>query len=89
MSDRRDWWKRKRRWAAVAVWLIAAYPLSLGPMIWLYDRGYLPASALAYVDPFYAPLGLSMSDGRGGVRASMRLYVWYLNLFHEDDTPLP
>jgi len=50
---RRPWWKRKRTWAAAALWLVAAYPLSRGPVEYAAARGWLPA---AYGTSFYGPL---------------------------------
>jgi hypothetical protein len=88
-EPRRPWWRRKRTWVAVAAWLLLAYPLSLEPMSWLYERGFLPPSAADFVNPLYEPLGPFISDGRGGVRPCARFYVKYLNLFRDPDVPLP
>jgi len=40
--------------AAFAIPLL--YVLSLGPVEWLYDRGWLPASTYDAFDVFYGPL---------------------------------
>lgn len=39
---RRPWWKRKRWWAAGALWLLVAYPLSVGPVVYAVGRGWAP-----------------------------------------------
>jgi len=52
-SPRKTWWKRKRLIAAILVWLVIAYPLSLWPAAYLAGRGWLPLVALKDV---YAPV---------------------------------
>jgi hypothetical protein len=43
MTDGRPWWKRKRWWAAGALWLAlpTAYLLSAGPIAYCHGRGRL------------------------------------------------
>jgi len=46
---RRPWWKRKRTWAAGAVWMAAVpvlYALSMGPAVYCVGRGWLPADTV-------------------------------------------
>ena len=40
-KPRRRWWRRKRAWAAVLLWLAASYPLSLGPALYSLYRGWV------------------------------------------------
>ena len=48
---------RKKRWAAVIVlWLVVAYPLSLGPAIYLNARGWVPAAVVPVLEVVYGPL---------------------------------
>jgi hypothetical protein len=41
----RPWYKRKRTGAALALWLLIAYPLSIGPLFYVAGRGWLPNQA--------------------------------------------
>lgn len=49
-------WKKKRWWAAaLAVWLFVAYPLSVGPVAYVMERGWITqATAEAYARPIEA-----------------------------------
>jgi hypothetical protein len=40
----------------VLVIVLAGYPLSIGPAIWLDGHGYLPDWSITAVSAFYAPL---------------------------------
>ncbi len=40
---RKPFWKRKRWIAAAVLWLVVAYPLSLGPVVHAEVRGWVPA----------------------------------------------
>jgi hypothetical protein len=47
------------------MWILAAfivvlvgYPLSIGPMAWVAERGYLPEAAETPLEVLYAPLGM-------------------------------
>lgn len=51
---RRPWWKWKRWWAAVVVWLLVAYPASLGPVFYLFGRGAISGEAAAGYSRVYA-----------------------------------
>jgi hypothetical protein len=54
---RRPWWKRKRAWAAGALWLAVAYPLSMGPIWYCTERGWLSDPAVrTCVELYVAPL---------------------------------
>ena len=52
------WWKRKRWIAAMVVWLIVAYPLSIWPAGYLVGRGWLP---VAQANVAYAPV-IALAD---------------------------
>jgi hypothetical protein len=48
-------WRWKRRWlVCLSLTLLAGYPLSMGPTIWLQRHGYLPAGAMIVYRPFIA-----------------------------------
>jgi hypothetical protein len=38
---RRPWWKRKRWWAPLALWLTLGYPFAVGPTGYAYHRGWI------------------------------------------------
>lgn len=50
---RRSWYRKKRWWAAAALWLVTAYPLSILPVAYSVGRGWV---STADADPFYVPL---------------------------------
>ncbi len=51
-APRRPFWKRKRWIAALALWLLVAYPLSVGPIAYAMERGWISqATAEAYAHP--------------------------------------
>jgi hypothetical protein len=43
-------------WAVVLVVVLVGYPLSLGPVNWLYMRGWISQPALDTIDYIYTPL---------------------------------
>jgi hypothetical protein len=48
-------WRRKRTWAALLLWLAVAYPLSLGPFMYAFYRGWVPDAVLPAADRVYGP----------------------------------
>lgn len=59
MTDQPDTLRPSRRgvWVAVLLGLIVLYPLSVGPVNWIINRGYVPGWMIdTLVGPFYAPL---------------------------------
>jgi hypothetical protein len=50
-ATKKPWWKKKRWRLALAVWLWAAYPFSVGPLLLFYRRGWLPDAAATAFDP--------------------------------------
>ena len=55
-ASHRPFWKRKRWIAAAVLWLLFAYPLSLGPAIYMNGRGWIPASVVPVLAVMYRPL---------------------------------
>ena len=55
-TPRRRWYHKKRWLAVVASALLAAYPLSVGPMVYADARGWLPASVTAALAVIHSPL---------------------------------
>ena len=46
-----------KRWAAaLTLWLLLAYPLSIGPLNYAQGRGWIEPSANAAMQTFYGPL---------------------------------
>jgi hypothetical protein len=71
---------RAVRWVLLGVVLIglaAIYVLSVGPITWLDDHGYLPQPAGTFFVYFYAPL---FAAGRY-LPALQHLLDWYVSLF--------
>jgi hypothetical protein len=52
-KPRRAWYRGKRTWAALALWLLVAYPLSIGPAEYCVERGWLAGSAASYRAPAF------------------------------------
>ena len=53
---RRPWWKKKRWAAALVLWLLVAYPLSVGPAGYANARGWLRPPVIAVLEGVYEPL---------------------------------
>lgn len=76
--------KRKPRpwlmWPAVALGLVVAYPLSLGPTTWLFEYFGFPynGSVGGYLRFFYRPL-LTIMDHR--VEPGCSWLEWYLDFW--------
>lgn len=65
-------------WSTVAAAvLVILYPLSIGPLIWLADRGMLPEEAAGLIGIIYYPLELAAASSD----ATIRLYSWYASLW--------
>lgn len=56
----RRWWTKKRWLAAIALWMLIAYPSSVGPAHYAVGRGWLPLwflkvySPLVWLQPDYS-----------------------------------
>lgn len=65
---RRPWHRRKRTWAALALWLLVTYPISQGPATYFVVRGWLspglflgvygPMAFVAYPEPLERATGV-------------------------------
>jgi hypothetical protein len=65
-------------WGAVTmVVLLVLYPLSIGPVIWLVDRGMLSERFAAPVAIVYFPLEWAV----GSSSAAAQMYAWYASLW--------
>jgi len=73
---RRPWWKRKRTWAAVALWLVVGYPLSMGPVAYCVGRGWV---ADATVEPFYSPIGRLFEALEAAPQLAFEWFTSYLD----------
>jgi hypothetical protein len=61
----------------VVVVLAILYPLSLGPVVWFYDRGYLPEEAAEVAEVAYVPLAWAY-DRSGPVADVYDVYLeWW------------
>jgi hypothetical protein len=70
----RPWW-RKKRWAfALAVWLIAVYPLGYGPAFAHYWQSGDPAYSEAF-SAVYRPMQALHNDGPAPVRDAIDGYL--------------
>ncbi|MBA3311912.1 MAG: hypothetical protein M3552_12320 [Planctomycetota bacterium] len=74
---RKPFWKRKRWIAAAVLWLVASYPLSIGPVGFALDYLHLSGSYKppAIYDPIMPPMGLVLSEG-GDWRHVIGRYYW-------------
>jgi hypothetical protein len=70
-------------WASVVVLavLMVAYPLSVGPVQWLDDRGQLPSWADKPIAVVYAPLDWIIQHSDAARMAA----EWYIGLWVDDD----
>jgi len=67
-------------WATVVVVvaMMLAYPLSLGPAIWLYQHNFVPGWARTAIPYIYSPLEWLAHHGPGPVRD---FFNWYVELW--------
>jgi len=76
LVNRRERWAR--RTAAVIAMLLVGYPLSVGPAIWLAEKGLLPASSHAPIWIIYEPLRWLLLQSPEPAVAAFR---WYLEFW--------
>jgi hypothetical protein len=76
---------RRERWAkwtltAALVVAFVVYPLSAGPFVWLYDRGYISDDVVGPIWYAYLPIiaVMNQSDWSSG------LLEWYLSLWRAE-----
>jgi hypothetical protein len=59
-------WRIRRRWlAALALWFVIAYPISVGPAHYCVGRGWLPVRVLKAYSPLVWLLPGEPGDGSG------------------------
>lgn len=76
-SPRRPWYRRKRAWAALAMWLLlpVLYPLSYGPYFYCRGRRWVTRETVA----FYAPIERAVPAVWGPIDGPCR-FPWCLFL---------
>lgn len=78
-TQRRPW--RKTRWAtAVGLWLVVAYPISVGPVTYANARGWLSAVAVAHLEAAYEPLDYVVLNGLPGTGTLHSYTLWAYGL---------
>ncbi|MBA3312480.1 MAG: hypothetical protein M3552_09545 [Planctomycetota bacterium] len=75
-APQRPFWKRKRWIAAAVLWLVFAYPVSVGPAVYANGRGWLPASVVSHLEVIYEPLDLLIMNDLPGSGPLSRYTVW-------------
>lgn len=82
MNDRhrKPWWEHKCWIVALVLWLVVAYLLSVGPVIYADVRGWVPSSLSGVLRATYGPLDrFVMSDVPGSGPLS-RYALWHSRL---------
>lgn len=82
MTEYKPFWKRKRWIAAAVSWLVVAYPLSIGPLLYLNARGKLrePFRSVAVI--VYEPTGMLRRTPLGPMW--FQYQSWWRNVVFED-----
>ncbi len=80
MTARRPWWKKKRWVAAMALWVVVAYLLSVGPARYALARGWISGAAS---DIYMRPAIDSMDATEDSVDAVEDAYEAYLGWWEE------
>jgi hypothetical protein len=65
-------------WLVVGLTLLVAYPLSAGPVGWMFRRGLLPMQSKWQADVFYYPLGWLVNND---IEPFASGFVWYVFLW--------
>ena len=55
-KPKRPRWRKKRWIAAGLLWLAVCYPLSIGPAVYAFNRGWMTPAIEATATAFYFPL---------------------------------
>jgi len=77
-KGRSEWPIRVAVWVGAAVGLLALYVLSLGPVAWLVDHGYIStATYQALVQVVYLPLTWVV----GSSRWAQEFLEWYISFW--------
>jgi hypothetical protein len=65
-------------WALALAIMLCCYPLSLGPIAWLYERNLIPERIEPALETCYQPLDWMYTSGPPFVRTACD---WYLNVW--------
>lgn len=69
--------RRSRRWLTWLVVGLVAYPLSAGPVFWMYKLGPLPIQQTGnFIYVFYYPLNWLVDNGIEPFASCFRWYTW-------------
>jgi len=63
-------------WLVMGLVMMVAYPLSAGPVVWMFQHDYLPDSLFPAAQVFYAPLAVIEN-----FPWALRLFEWYTGLW--------
>lgn len=69
-------WKRRTKIVASLLLLFVGYPLSVGPMVWLHDRGALPFGSANLARVIYAPIRLTLQTELGRQTVGRYIDLW-------------
>jgi hypothetical protein len=83
-GTKRPWYRRKRVWAVVALWLLVAYPVSEGPACYAARRDWITADACFRL---YAPMLRNVPDEWFDGYHRREYVTWWVDLAgrHEAD----
>src|SRR5258708_1235996 len=87
MTDRKK--PRVAFWAMVVVVVLVAYPLPIGPTIWLADRSLLPDPVRQPLRYFYYPLGWVVLHSATADNVYQRYAELWGHEFKPDPLPVP
>ena len=73
-------WKRKRRFAAAVLWLVLAYPLSVGLLVYAHWRAWTPKWSDDLLDAYAHPLWLLENADLPPSRFVKAHRVWWVEL---------
>ena len=83
-APRKPLWKRKRWIAAAVLWVVIAYPLSLGPVAYANARGWVPPPAVRCFEVMYSPLDGFITSDLPGSGPLSRYTLWLYQLVQRD-----
>lgn len=88
-KPKRPWWRKKRWWAAIGLWLLILYPTSGGPVVGMTSRGLLPAWLNRFFVDFYAPVRAITLEDDSRVKPEFAWWFAYIDLFRAPPAPSP
>jgi hypothetical protein len=71
--------RRAIRRAIFLVLVIVVYPLSMGPLLWLGNHGYLPRTMEPAINVVFFPTYATLTFGPSSIKRGMS---WYLGLWN-------